>query len=66
MQPYQQRAVDEMRDLGEKCDNLAAFILGEAFKTLPRDEQNRMRRQMAYMTLYLIVLSERVAVFAAA
>lgn len=61
---YQDRVVEEKRELDEKIEKLTAFIFkGSAYKTLPEDEQNRLNRQHAIMTGYSQVLGERIANF---
>lgn len=63
MQPFQQRVVDELRELSDKRDKLQAFIAGASngvFEKLPANEQERMRRQKDIMVQYENVLKERI------
>lgn len=63
MQPHQQRVVDEKADLDAKHTALARFFETEIFKNLDEAEQQRLARQIAYMSLYSQVLGERIAAF---
>lgn len=61
---HQLRVVDEHLDLRCKITRLAAFINhSPIYETLPGAEQNRLRRQLAVMRLYLEVLAERIQAF---
>lgn len=60
-QPHQLRAIDELTELSIKRKKLAVFIsTSPAFKTLPTDEQTRLRRQFDIMLQYESVLQERI------
>ena len=63
MKQFQQRVVDEKAALEEKISNLTKFLDGETFKTLPVEEQDRMKRQLHIMGEYSAVLGERIAAF---
>jgi hypothetical protein len=63
MQPFQQRVVDEKRELDEKSEKLLAFINGKIFQSLTSAEQERMHRQWQYMNGYSGVLGERIEAF---
>jgi len=64
MQLYQERVVEEKKELDEKLDRLTKFIFtGDVYGTLPEDEQGRLNRQHAFMTGYSTVLGERIAAF---
>lgn len=64
MAPHQQRVVDEKSDLDEKIAKLHAFIEGnDFFRTLPSDEQERLRQQRLAMTVYSDILGERIQHF---
>lgn len=61
MQPYQQRVVEELKELKSKRDKLALFIGGAvAYTSLPQNEQTRLRRQLDIMLDYEGVLEERI------
>jgi hypothetical protein len=62
-EPYQQRVVDEKRELAEKYRKLHEFIAGETFRSLPIEEQDRLNRQQLIMLQYNDVLGERIAAF---
>jgi len=63
LQPHQQRVADERHELIFKVDKLAVFLKGDVFKTLPKDEQERLDRQYRIMSEYDAVLKERIAHF---
>ena len=63
LQPHQQRVLVEEQELRERVRALADFVDDGVFRTLPFPEQDRLRRQLGYMTGYLVVLGERVASF---
>lgn len=64
MQPHQERAVTEKKELDEKIDKLKAFIMeNPVFKTLPADEQKRLNRQCDVMIEYSKILGARIEAF---
>lgn len=63
MQPHQQRVVDERAELIERGEKLRAFMLSDAAKTLPADEQDRLTRQYRVMVQYGVILRERIEAF---
>ena len=63
MKPYQERVVDEKRDLDEKLSKLAAFGTTPLFTALTPDEQGRLNRQHTVMEEYSRILGERIAAF---
>jgi len=61
MQPYQERVVEERRELDEKISKLDKFIAGnEIFDALPPDEKYRLRDQLRVMMRYSSILGERI------
>ena len=66
MPPYQERVVEEFKELAERASKLNTFLMGSMFDNLPRAEQFRMVRQHAAMKTYAEVLRERIAAFAEA
>lgn len=66
MEPYQQRVVDEHRDLRERLGKLASFMTTPIFVALPKDEQSRLIRQHSVMDEYDRILRERIAAFQSA
>ncbi len=63
MQDFQQRVVDEKKELDEKTEKLAAFIKGDLFTTLGEHEQGRLGKQYGLMVAYSAVLGERINAF---
>ena len=63
MLDYQQRVVDEKRELDEKREKLGAFKNKDNFAALPWQEQERLNTQAHIMTMYSAVLGERIAAF---
>ena len=64
LQPHQERVIVEAGDLDEKLLKLRDFTGTEVFKyKLPFDEQQRLLRQMAYMSGYSAILHERIRCF---
>jgi hypothetical protein len=62
--PYQDRVRAEHVELLQRGAALAAFIDGnEAFDTLDRAEQERMRLQLDTMERYAYILAKRIAAF---
>jgi hypothetical protein len=60
---FQERVIAERKELYEKCEKLNAFIPGSIFKSLPVDEQVRLRMQLLVMNQYAAILAERIAEF---
>ena len=63
MLPYQQRVIDENRELGERLGKLLAFFQTPAFVELSEAERSRLRNQARFMDGYAAVLEERIAAF---
>ena len=63
MTDFQERVIAERKELAEKCEKLNNFIPGPVFKTLPIDEQVRLRMQLIVMLNYGTILAERIAEF---
>lgn len=61
--PYQQRVVDEKRDLDDKIAALDKFISGGFFQTVPSEEQARQRVQLDAMRVYSSILNMRINAF---
>jgi hypothetical protein len=60
---YQERVVEEQKELSEKLYKLQTFNNGPTFSALPAAEQVRLMRQYLTMSDYLQVLKERIAAF---
>ena len=63
MPPHQERVVAEKTELDDKREKLLRFFMGDIYKTLPADEQDRLSRQETAMKWYSDILSERIAAF---
>lgn len=63
MQPYQQRVVEEKRELSERLAKLLAFFQTDTFAALPEAERSRLRNQARFMDGYAAVLEERIVAF---
>ncbi len=64
LQPFQQRVVAEKMEREQEIARLQAFIRdGDAFATLPVEEQARLRRQLDVMHELVVVLADRIANF---
>ena len=63
MQPFQQRVVDEKKELDDKLSKLIPFLISETFKAVPPAEQARLIKQSDIMKEYSEVLGERIAEF---
>lgn len=65
LQPYQQRVVDEKKELDEKLAKLDKFTRADNFESIVGDidECNRLRDQADYMFRYSKILGERIASF---
>lgn len=61
MLAYQQRVVDEKRELDEKADRLSAYLASTP--AVDAAELGRLRVQYAVMDAYAQVLAERIANF---
>jgi len=61
--PYQERVIEEKRELDEKLDRLRVYMGSPAFTSVPTDEQARMGEQASFMAGYSRVLGARIAAF---
>lgn len=58
---YQQRAIDERRDLKERLEKLSDFVQkSEIYKSLSKEEQQLLRGQLFAMTEYYDLLDQRI------
>ena len=63
-QPHQQRVAEEAKELAEKSIKLKDFIENNSFfKTLPQEEQTRMKLQLTTMECYYSILVDRMENF---
>ena len=63
MLPYQERVIQEKKELDEKLEKLDTFVRSEIYKTLPVEEQNRLLKQYSIMESYSHILNERIVNF---
>lgn len=64
MKDYQQRVIDEKKELDEKAKKLSDFIgLSSEFENIPPDEQERLREQNEIMWQYSEILGQRIDAF---
>lgn len=63
MQDHQLRVVEEQKELENKLDKLALFLMTKLFRTLDPLEQDRLRRQHEAMFQYNSILKERIKAF---
>lgn len=63
MLPYQQRVIDEKKELDEKLLKLFNFFSTDAFNKLDSAEKGRLRIQHSIMMAYSEILGQRIANF---
>lgn len=63
MEAYQQRVVEEKRELDSKRDKLTEFLKSPNRTKVSQDEQDRLTRQLAVMDVYSNILAERIVHF---
>lgn len=63
MLAYQERVVEERKELHERLVKLREFNAGAIFSRLPEAERGRLTRQCMAMTTYLGILNERISAF---
>lgn len=63
MKPYQEKVLQEKRELDEKITKLQAFINGDAFPLLNSAEKDRMQGQLWAMRVYSFILGQRIVNF---
>jgi hypothetical protein len=64
MEDWQQRVVDEKKELDKKLENLRKFLSTESFQKLAIKEQARLEYQKLIMMSYSDVLHLRIVNFA--
>lgn len=64
MKPFQERVVEEKKQLDEKIEKLNTFLDHVEISSIPQDEWERLTRQQALMLSYSQVLGERIEHFA--
>jgi len=63
MQDYQQRVIDDKKEIDVKLEVLRVFTRGDTFSALPKEEQDRMSRQGWAMENYSDILGDRIKSF---
>lgn len=63
MEAYQQRVVDERRELDEKIERLAGFIASTAFDFVDHEQRQLLLRQHDAMVTYSDILQQRISLF---
>jgi len=63
MEAYQQRVVDEKKELDERLGKLADFLWTPTFKALPGPERFRLIAQSELMQQLSMILGQRIAAF---
>ena len=58
---WEQRLKIEVDELAEKIDKLSAFIDGDSFDKLPKEQRNMLSQQLIFMSAYAEVLKNRLA-----
>ena len=61
--PFQQRVIEERRQLVDKLDSLIAFMGMDIFKDLDEEERYRLILQRDAMTSYACILLDRIHAF---
>lgn len=60
-QPHQQRVSEEAQELRKKITDLSNFIqTNRIYQMLKKEEQNRLKKQLEVMEVYLLILVERI------
>ena len=63
MEDYQERVVEEKKELDEKLAKLRAFQLSEKFDDLDNADQYLLNKQANYMDDYSYILGQRIVRF---
>lgn len=63
LEPYQQRVVEERRDLEDKLSKLTTYLMTPAAKSLRIAERNLLIDQARIMREYSYILGERISLF---
>ena len=63
MEAYQQRVVEEKRELDMKRDKLTEFLKSPNRIRVPQHEQDCLTLQLAAMEVYSSILAERIVHF---
>ena len=63
IEPYQQRVIDEKKELDEKREKLELFFVTSKFTKLDQAEQDRLTIQSKIMEAYSDILQLRIVAF---
>lgn len=64
MEPYQQRVIDEKKELDDKIEKLTSFLTNDEQRSKVSDQEaDRMQRQLDCMNAYSGILGERIDAF---
>jgi hypothetical protein len=63
IQPYQQRVIDEKKELDEKISKLKEFFKTDLYSNLTKKERVLLSTQCHFMSEYSIVLANRIRLF---
>lgn len=66
LQYWQQRVVDEHRELQERRNKLRDFLSSDTFESVPTEQQHLLCKQCEVMDEYVLILEKRIAAFSAA
>lgn len=58
---WEQRLKIEADELAEKINKLSAFIDGDSFDKLPKEQRNMLSKQLVFMSAYAEALKNRLA-----
>lgn len=63
MSTYQERVIEEKRELDEKHQKLLEFFNTDIFRGLAQAEKDRLRTQHSVMGVYSEILHQRISAF---
>lgn len=63
MKEYQQRVIDEKKELDARLNRLESFIMSLAFDDVDDLERSRLVQQKHIMVQYSMILEERILAF---
>ena len=61
--PYQQRVLNEKKELDEKIQKLESFLDNDLFKNLNETERNLLKSHLGIMSIYSDILKLRINLF---
>ena len=63
MEDYQQRVIEEKKELDEKINKLRIFLGASPFKSLTVENQSLLKDQYVVMAQYSTILAKRIDLF---